>query len=320
VNSAPRPTLALRARVLFRRLWSLRPFNTLATNATRAVLRSLGREIGRAGTYLPRSGKTTVRLPNESRLSLWSRGDDEVANTVFWHGWDGYEPEMSRLFYRLASSAQGVIDVGAYSGFYSALAGLANPGSRVFSLEPHPGAFARLERTLRMNGLANVRAFRLAAGARPDRAELFEPVSSALTTMSTLSPEFARHAERFQSRPHRYGVQSFEVRVQPLDDFVAEHDVGRVDLLKIDAEASEDDVLRGTRKTLRRDHPHIFCEVLNAEKGSAIQELLEPLGYSFLQLRADGPAPTEHVVTAEGKTDYLFTVDPAATRDPRSSS
>lgn len=251
-----------------------------------------------------------AELPNGRELRLWSRGDEEIANIVFWHGWDGYEPQTSGLLFRLAAKAEVTIDIGAHIGFYSVVAALANPAATVFALEPHPEVFARLERTLRINEAGNVRAFRLAAGSEAGNGELLEPVSSALTTMSTLSHEFALHADRFGARPHRYGMRSFEVAVQPLDDFVAEQGIDRVDLLKIDTETTEDDVLRGAEATLARDRPQIFCEVLNPQKGSAIEDLLKPLGYRFLRLDEGGPQPQARIVVEEGKNDYLFTTAP----------
>jgi FkbM family methyltransferase len=318
---------ALVARVAFRRLWTVQPLNALATHAVRGALEALGREIGRSRSYLPHAGTVRSELPNGRTLTMWSRGDDEVANIVFWHGWDGYEPAMSSLFYRLAASAAVTIDIGAHTGYYSVLAALANPDSKVFALEPNPTVFARLGRNLGINGAANVQAYRLAAGERAGHARLFEPVSSALTTMSTLSGDVARHAERFGGRAHRYGLRSFDVAVQPMDEFVEEHGIGRVDLLKADTEGTEDEVLRGMRSTLERDRPEIFCEVLSAEKGAAIQELLEPLGYQLLSLAEDGPQRQDTVRPMKGKTDYLFTTGDRASsplardiRAPTSSS
>ncbi len=300
----------LTAKQAFKRAWATQPFNALATRTVKGVVTLAGRDLGRAERYLHHSGTTKARLPNGRTLVLWSGGDEEIANIVFWRGWDGYEPEVSALFYRLAARARTTIDVGAHVGFYSALASLANPGGTVVALEPHPEVFAGLERTLRINELSNVHPIRVAAGSQAGVAELREPRGAALTTMSTLSTDFALHAERYGVRPNRYGVRSIEVRVERLDDLAEREGIERVDLLKIDTETTEDQVLKGSRALLERDRPHIFCELLGTEAAATAQGLLEPLGYRFFLLGPEGAEPQAALVPEPGAgNNYLFSVD-----------
>jgi hypothetical protein len=77
--------------------------------------------------HLHRFGIVRSRLPHGRTLRLWSRGDDWIANQVHWRGWDGYEPETLPLFFRLAATARVTLDVGAHVGFFTLLAGHANP-------------------------------------------------------------------------------------------------------------------------------------------------------------------------------------------------
>ena len=57
------------ARLAFKRLWTLQPFNALATNAIRRVLGMLGRDIGRAGYYLPHSRHGRGGAPQRPRAA-----------------------------------------------------------------------------------------------------------------------------------------------------------------------------------------------------------------------------------------------------------
>jgi tRNA G37 N-methylase Trm5 len=84
---------------------------------------------------------------------------------MYWRGAFGYEPETSQLFYRLATTSHGVLDVGAHVGYYWILAGLAHPSARVYAFEPYPVAFERLLRNLELNQLGNVEPIRLALGS-----------------------------------------------------------------------------------------------------------------------------------------------------------
>jgi FkbM family methyltransferase len=254
--------------------------NVPITNLLRAGLNGLGRQSPWLTKHLPRSGVVSVRLPNEARLRLFSRGDDWISTQIFWRGIEGYEPETVPAFYALAERARVTIDVGAYVGYYTVMAALANRAGRVIALEPSPATFDRLVRNVELNGLSNVECRNVAAGPAPAHADLHQ-MSGGLSMAASLDP---RHLAPW---PH----VTTTVLVVALDDLLTELAVGHVELIKIDTEATEADVLLGARRTLARDRPHIVCEVLSSESGARLTELLEPLGYRFYELCVDGPRP-----------------------------
>ena len=53
-----------------------------------------------------------------------------------------------------------------------------------------------------------------------------------------------------------------------LDDYVRQQDVGRVDVIKIDIEGSEQKALIGAASLLGRDHPDIVIEINSATCGA----------------------------------------------------
>jgi FkbM family methyltransferase len=220
----------------------------------------------------------SVRLPNDAQLKLWSRGDDWISTQIFWRGIVGYEPETVPLFFRLAEQAAITLDVGAYVGYFTVIAALANPDGRVIALEPAAKTFDRLLGNVRLNGLSNVECRNVAAGALPGRADLHH-MSGAMSMAASLDP---RHLAPWEH-------VSTSVAVVALDDLVTELEVARVDLMKIDAEATEAAVLEGAAQILNRNHPHIICEVLSAESGTRLTAILEPLGYRFYELCIEGP-------------------------------
>ena len=44
-----------------------------------------------------------------------------------------------------------------------------------------------------------------------------------------------------------------------IDDFIEEHNIKRVDFIKIDTEGYEKPVIQGARETIKRFHPVIVC-------------------------------------------------------------
>jgi FkbM family methyltransferase len=269
--------------------------NVPLTHALRAGLRTVHRQSPWLTKHLPRSGVSTVSLPNGARLKLWSRGDDWISTQIFWRGLKGYEPETVPIFFGLAEQASVIVDVGAYVGYFTVMAALANPGARVVALEPFPATFDRLQRNVRLNALANVVGRNVAAGDSPGAAELHH-MSGGMSMAASLDDAHLAPWEHVTTT----------VPVLRLDQLMGELGIERVDLLKIDVEATEVDVLEGAQEILRRDHPHIVCEVLSEESGRRLTELLKPLGYSFFELQLDGPSRRETIVPGRGG-NYLFT-------------
>jgi FkbM family methyltransferase len=282
------------------RAW--RPFNGVATTATRAVARTTGHEFESAIKHLPRTGPVRSSLPNGEVVRLWSRGDDWISNQVFWRGWDGYEPETTQLFFKLAQEARVVVDVGAFVGYFSLLAALANRRSRVLAFEPMPDNAERLQRHIRLNRLDNVELVRAAVASSSGTAELFH-TGSANPSSTSLVREFMSSHDV---------VHASVVPTVALDQFLEDRGVGAVSLLKLDIETGEPDALRGMSQTLVRDKPAIFCEVLSTDVGRQVQAILAPLGYRFYHLTPEGPREREEIVGHPEWLNYLCSVAPPA--------
>jgi FkbM family methyltransferase len=231
---------------------------------------------------------------------MWSGGDDWVPNQVFWHGWEGYEPETARVFFNLAERAHVTIDVGAHVGYYSLLAAHANPAGRVVALEPVAATFERLRANVVMNDLANVECISVAADEKAGRALIYVPRDSRIPCSAGLSEDFYQ--------PWRDAFVGVEVSTDTLDGIVRSRGLEQVGLVKLDTEGTEPRVLRGGIRLLQEHRPFIVCEVLEAANSAReLEALLRPLGYEFSMLTAAGPIPREHVEPDAAHPNYLFT-------------
>jgi FkbM family methyltransferase len=274
-----------------------RPVNGAATTVTRAVSRATGHEFATAVKHLPRTGPVNSTLPNGESLRLWSRGDDWISNQVYWRGWDGYEPETTPLFFDRAREAAVVVDVGAFVGFFSLLAALANRQSRVFAFEPMPDNAERLRRHIELNRLNNVEFVPAAVASASGSAELYHTGSAHPSSTSLVRDFMDAHDN----------LHASVVPTVALDDFLDERGVDRVSLIKLDIETGEPEALRGMTRTLERDQPAIFCEVLNDGVAAQVQEILAPLGYRFQHLTPDGPLDRDEIVSHPEWLNYLCT-------------
>jgi FkbM family methyltransferase len=278
-------------------LRSSQPFNYLTTTVALGALSTAGIRSAFIVKHLHRVGTVHRRLPNGRTLSLWSRGDDWVSNQIYWNGWDSYEPETAHLFFSLATKAAVTIDVGAYVGYYTLLAAHANPAGRVHAFEPLPSIHRRLQRNVTLNRVENVECIACAVSDTDGDAEFYH-VNTDLPTSSSLSLEFMRKSSN---------LVCSTLPVTTLDRYVADREISRVDLLKIDTESTEAQVFDGMRTTLERDHPDIICEVLpGASNEDFLEEVLGPLGYQYYLLTPEGPAQRHHIKGQPVWLNYLF--------------
>ncbi len=281
-----------------KRMRASQPFNYLATSVVYACQQATGMHSESVIKHLHRVGSVRRTLPNGRQLVLWSRGDDWVSNQIYWRGWDGYETETVPLFYRLAARAHVTFDVGAYVGFFSLLAAHANPAGQVFAFEPLPSVHKRLLRNVKLNQLTNVQCSASAVGEAQGEAEFWH-INAETPTSSSLSFEFMQAADN---------LVSTKVPVITLDRFVHDKNISRVELMKLDTESTEHQVLRGMTKTLERDHPIIFCEVLTERGGEApLEEILRRFGYLFYHLTPNGPVHRDKIEGHPEWLNYLFT-------------
>ncbi|MCX5673849.1 MAG: FkbM family methyltransferase [Planctomycetota bacterium] len=207
-------------------------------------------------------------------------------------------------------SGMTVLDVGANIGYISLICGRrVAPGGRVHCFEPLSANFSYLQRNLMANGLgdiviANQSAVTAEAGQTVNLD--YCQVHSGLTCLSVGEDNNGQHWKR--------GYE--QVSTVALDDYVIQHDIRRVDLLKIDIEGAELLALRGAERLISQHKPVVVCEfndpALRRLGGSAgeLWAFWRTHGYEFCRYvhrtRTLWPCqmPREgHTVTYIGATD-----------------
>jgi FkbM family methyltransferase len=225
---------------------------------------------------------------------------DGVARALFWAQADEYEAETLAvlvLILRESSTTPTILDVGANTGFYSLAALAAAPAARVHAFEPVSHIARALTANVRDNGLSDrVRINTCAVTSRSGRVALHVPDDTwGNATLSTGGFRgLSGHVEN--------------VEAVALDDYVAEHALDHVELLKIDVEGHEDEVLRGARLLLARQRPAILSECLPELDAEAVNNLLAEYDYAAYHLRGDGPVRVARVAAdpSEQFKNYLL--------------
>ncbi len=206
----------------------------------------------------------------------------------------GFEQETVGPFSRFVEEASVVLDVGAYTGFYSILAAAINPRARVFAFEPHPRIAARLGRNLDLNENLDVTVLPFAVGRNRGMAT-FHVGGPGLPSSSSLAPAWDGM------------YRSIPVRLTDLDSFAHDWGLERVDVIKIDVESTEQEVILGMPEILERHRPALFIEVLPQDPDRELSAHLLQMGYLLYYLTFDGPVRENILASTAPFIDHAHT-------------
>jgi FkbM family methyltransferase len=179
------------------------------------------------------------------------------------------------IAYFLRDGSLGVaFDVGAHQGETAMMLVQTFPGVAVHSFEPVPSNYSVLANAISGH---NVRATQVA-------------VSNESGTL-----ELALGDTDFRGSAHGTGP-AIKVPAVTIDEYVAQQQVARVDLLKIDTEGHEPAVLSGASKLLAAGTTEfVLCECEFTARADephgnfrAIFDILEPLGYRVVSFYTAG--------------------------------
>jgi FkbM family methyltransferase len=197
------------------------------------------------------------------------------------------------------------IDVGAGVGVETLLfSRLVGPTGRVVAIEAHPRTFRCLERLVSHHQLENVAALNLAVGAREGR--------------SMMSSQVAHRSNAVGDA----GAGAVEVMVARLDALLADHNVDRIDLLKMNIEGAEVAALEGMGALLRRTvHVCVSCHDFKAARTgdemlctrSEVTRLLRDAGFELRSRPDDArPAVRDYVYGTRGEASAASCTEDAA--------
>lgn len=201
-----------------------------------------------------------------------------------------YEPELAELCRSHLDPGRDAIDVGGNVGFFTVLMAGALPGRRVLSIEPTPGAHARLVANVARNGLTErVRVF-YGIAAEDDAGRTMQVIDGM--------EEYASLGALVHQAVRGVASTSVAVAASSVDALVAEHGL-TPGFIKVDVEGAELSVLRGARETLAVHRPVVLAELsrpLLAAQGAtpeAVLALFDGLGYTLSDPLHPGARPGE---------------------------
>lgn len=184
------------------------------------------------------------------RLLRWGRLEVQVADGRFWvdmasnFGFrvtsdEGYEPETKALLSSFLRPGMVFVDLGANEGFFSVVASrLVGTTGKVLAIEPQTRLGPVIRRNLELNNATNVTLAQVAVSAEAGVAEF------------NLAPD-TNSGSSGLTRATRYANPTQAVRTLTLDACLQEHNLSKVDVMKIDIEGYEYEAVLGAKELFR---------------------------------------------------------------------
>lgn len=193
------------------------------------------------------------------------------------------EPGTSEALKKLCKRGHVVFDIGANIGSHSLpIASYVGEEGKVYAFEPVPWAINKLKRNLELNKFNNLVVESIAlSDMNENEVEMEFRASFKIGSESGVGRDGKIDNGWWNECEH------VKVPMVTLDSYVSSHQIGRLDLIKLDVDGFEGKVIRGALETLKRFQPVLIMEIAPAwteMRGDNMVDILhgiEQFGYKF---------------------------------------
>lgn len=197
-------------------------------------------------------------------LCLFNKNDQYVGRSIENYG-EFSELEVE-LFSQICKSGDTIIEVGANIGTHTQyLSKAVGNSGKVFAFEPQRIVFQSLCANMALNSITNVYTYQIALGSE-EKTIFIPPINySKSGNFGGISVD---------------GFKKGEPIVQKtLDSFLEQIDT--LKMIKIDVEGMEEEVLKGSVKTIEKFKPILYVENDRQEKSQSLIEYIHSLDYEL---------------------------------------
>lgn len=188
-------------------------------------------------------GELVVKTIDGRELFLDSKNDSY--KYVYFLG--EYESVISNIFRRLINTGDICLDIGANIGWYTTLfQKLVGLAGHVHAFEPVPHLFKDLERNVKINATPDnvtLNNFALGNEEKNVKMHVFTDLPDGHSSISAFA------SSKFET---------FTASMQTLDEYISDHKINHVGVVKVDVEGAELLVLQGASKIFEQEKPPIL--------------------------------------------------------------
>ena len=194
-----------------------------------------------------------------------------------------YESGIKDVFKGIIKSGDVVLDIGANIGFHTLFfSELTGKEGMVIAFEPIPQNYQTLRSNIILNSYKNIQALQIALGNNNEEINIFIDPGNANPGSFNL---FSNNST------------NTKINCRRGDDILAELNINRVDMMKIDVEGYEQFALEGLQETIRNCQPKIVFEfdknyqLKHAKDQFGVFNVLSPFNYRFFIIKDKGLVP-----------------------------
>lgn len=184
------------------------------------------------------SDKLMIKNTRINDYNIIVIGNEDVGRSMLFYKY--FEPRETCFMKKIIQPHFICLDIGANVGYYSLLfASLAYKG-KVYSFEPVPLGYHLLMANIEINNFENIEAYNVALGEKNGRRSFSVASDSAFSSFKDVGRKKIKKV--------------IDVDVVPLDEFVRENKIEKIDILKMDVEGAEKLVLNGAKNIFSNDN------------------------------------------------------------------
>ena len=228
-----------------------------------SVVKSVWTPPERLYKHLYFDDKFRVEVEQGKSFEIYSNGA-QIANEVFWEGlYKGWEGKSIEIWREACRHSEMMLDIGANAGFYTLVAKTINPTMEVHAFEPSTDWYNRFNKNCAINDI-KINAHKLA--------------------LSNVD------GETYVKSVWRETDKNFNaVR---LDTFLKDHQIKKIDLVKIDVEHYVVEMIEGYSELFKETRPNLMIEILRDHQAEAIEEVLKTKELGYLYFNIDDKSRT----------------------------
>jgi FkbM family methyltransferase len=191
---------------------------------------------------------------DEKKLKILHEGH-KIENQLFWKGIDDcWEKNSLKIWKDLSAKSKVVFDIGANTGVYSLIAKAANKNASVHAFEPFPSICNTLKKNVQLNQF-DIHCNCIAVSNYKGEGIIYSEDPNFAYSVTVNKNLWAKDNKVFE----------IPIHATTLKDYIEEHRIRQIDLIKIDVETHEPEVMEGFAGYFSKFKPIILIEILNEE-------------------------------------------------------
>lgn len=250
----------------------------------------------------PVNGTIKINIAKDKTILLNCNETSHLSRLLYWDGVEGFEHHIFQLFSTLVKNSETFLDIGANVGYYSLVAARLSPQTKVYAFEPVEVINKFLNENIQINNLENISSHKIALSNYSGETDFYTIVNSDFSSSEQLTGDGSMKNDYVKNLNHK----TVKVKTETLDNFAKNNNLAKIDLIKMDTEATENLVIEGGFETIQKHRPIIFCEVLKNQIEEKVEDLMLKLNYSFYLLNDKKITKVKSLINSEIGNDYLF--------------